>query len=882
MREPVLRPYRMLLLLLPRALRRQFGADMEATFRERLVAARSTRVRAWIWTRGIADILTQAVLDRIRGAHHGTKEMGGGTATIGQEAGWAIRHLSRSWLISAIAMLTLALGIATSTATFSVVDAVLLKELPYHDARRLVVVWPETTFNTAMVADVTAKVPALESVTGVAPWNLTLTGVADPLEVRANRVSPSHFSLLGATPELGRGFEPGDGLPGAPPVVILSHGFWMRVFGGDPGVIGRTISLSGPEANTRTVVGVMPGSFRPVSGRPEVWVPLTHDPSVPPAQDGTWYVNLKIGRLAAGATVEQAQRELRRYAVDLRRQLRLLPEEQVASASIRPLQQYVTRAVGPILWATLGAVALVLLIACANVANLMLAKGEAREQEIAIRAALGASRRGVARMLLTESAVLGGLGGGLGVALSYPLLHTMLAFAPSSLPHLDEVRLNGGVLIFALGVTVFSTLASAILPVLRLSRVDAIASVGHGSRGAGRRLGSRWSRVLVGAEMSLALIVVVGATLMLRSLTKLKAVDTGLDARGVLVLRPAPPTSRYSDAAASLAYNQAVLERVAALPGIERAGGVDLLPGTQDNSSFPTWPEGLDPSDRAQVPFVNFRIVTPGYFATVGIGVKQGRDFTSADDATSQKVMVVNQAFVNRFWSGLEPIGKSVRTLRKDGDRYTVVGVVGDVRQAGLAEAPAPAMYVTQPQWGGSHRLWVVARVARGSPLDQAAAARQAIWSVDADVPIPEVSTLEAVFDQSAETTRFLTLVLSAFAGMALFLGSIGVFGVTTFTVRRRLPEFGVRIALGSSRAGVVQVAMSTCLLPVTVGLAVGLAGAMVASAALRSVLYGVGARDPATFLLALAVLFAVAMLGALLPGLRGSRVDPSTALNER
>ena len=874
------RIYRLLLRLLPRALGERFGADMSAVFAHRLHGARSATERAKIWTLGIADILLHALLDRVPRTLPPGKRGGDGSFLETLNLRWAFRSLLRSRSHSLIAILTLTLGIGSATATFSLVDTILLKGMPFRDPDRLVVLWPETVFNTAMISEVLEGVPALESATGVSSWTLTLTGLGDPVELNANRVSPSHFRVLGVSPALGRGFEPADGLPGAPGVVVLSHGFWMGALGGDPEVLGGEISMAGAETDTRTVVGVMPPNFKPPFGSPSVWVPLTHDPSVRAEQDRTWYVNQRIARLVPGATAEQAQAQLRRYAVELKTRLPLLPEEQVAGATVRPLRTYVTRTVGPVLWVTLGAVCLVLLIACVNVANLVLARGESRERSLAVRVALGAGRGRVTTMLLAEGALLSLLGGGLGVALSFGLVHAVVGLAPAGFPRVDEVGVNGVALLFALGVTAVTTVASGLAPAIRLGRVDAMAALGRAGRSASSRRVPRLSLVLVGVEIGLAVVVTVGSTLMLRSLERLTSVDVGLDGQGVLVVRTAPPTSRYFDPAVSIAYNQEILERVAALPGIEQAAGISLLPGTRANSSYPTWPDGLGETGDAQVPFVNFRVVTPGYFETVGTNLLLGRSLTRADNGTSQKVMVVNQAFVDRFWPTRDPIGLSVRTLLRNGDPYQVVGAVGNVRQAGLGDGPVPEMYVTQPQWGESQRLWVLARVSVGSPLDHAASVRDAIWSVDADIPLSEMGDLESVYDRSAATTRFLTLVLTSFAGVALLLGAIGVFGVTGFTVGRRLPEFGVRIALGSTRVEVLRSALGPCLLPVGAGLVGGLGIALASSVALRSVLFEVEPHDPATFAVAAATLASVALLAALLPAWRASGVDPVTVLS--
>lgn len=874
------RIYRLLLGLLPRELRDRFGADIGATFADRLRNARSVPERARIWVQGVADILVHSFLERVPRADPGRGHGGDGRWIEAQNLRWALRSLLRSRLLSSIAVLTLTLGIGATTATFSVLDTILLEGMPYPDPERLVVLWPETTFNTAMVADVLGAVPALESATGVSGWNLTLTGVGEPVEVAANRVSPSHFRVLGVSPVLGRGFEPEDGLPGAPGVVILSHRFWMRAFGGDPRVIGRALSMAGAGTDGRTVIGIMPRDFRPPFGSPAVWVPLTHAPSVSADQDPTWYVNRCIARLVPGATVGQARAQLHSYALGLQNRLPLLTDEQVAGATVRPLRAFVTRAVGPVLWVTLGAVSLVLLIASVNVANLILARGESRKRDLAVRAALGAGRGRVTRLLLAEAALLNVIGGGLGIGLSSGLVRAVVALAPPGFPRVDEVGVNGVALLFALGITVLATVASGLVPAIRLGRVDATAALGRSGRGTASGRPPHLSVALVGVEMALAVMVAVGSTLMLRSLERLTAVDTGVDGKDVLVLRTAPPRSRYADPTAALEYNREVLERVAALPGIESVAGIDLLPGTGATSTYPTWPEGLDAEGDAEVPFVNFRVVTPGYFETVGTDLLLGRALSPTDDPTSERVMVVNQAFVDRFWPAGEPLGRAVRTLRADGARYRVVGVVGNVRQAGLADAPAPEMYVTQAQWGEGRRLWVLARVGAGPPLEHAPAVRDAIWSVDAEVPISGVGDLESVYDRSAATTRFLTLVLTSFGGVAMLLGAIGVFGVTGFTVGRRLPEFGVRIALGSTRGEVLRTALGTCLLPVGAGLGAGLAVSLVSSVALRSVLFEVEPRDPATFVVTAATLFTVALVAALLPAWRGSRVDPVTVLN--
>jgi putative ABC transport system permease protein len=546
---------------------------------------------------------------------------------------------------------------------------------------------------------------------------------------------------------------------------------------------------------------------------------------------------------------------------------------------VQPLAAYVVGDFGPVLWVTLAAVSLVLLIACANVANLLLARGEARGADLAVRTALGAARSRVIRMLLAESAILAGLGGALGILLSFGLVRLVVAAAPADFPRIREVAVDGSVLAYAVGATVVAALLAGLVPALRASRVDATASLRGATRAASGRRGSRLTLAVVGIEVTLAVVVTVGSGLMLRSLQRLSGVDTGLDTHGVVVLHPTPPGGRYPDGAAFQTYYSQVLERVRAVPGVESAGAIHLLPGTLGNWSFPTWPEGVDIPEGSAVPSVNFRVIWPGYFETVGMRPARGRLLEATDGADDEKVALVNQAFVDRFWPGQDAIGRTVRMFSSTGDAYRVVGVVGNVRQHGLAREPRPEMYFTHRQWGWNMSFWIVARVRGDAPLEHAAALKQAVWSVDRDVPVTGLDELARVFGSSAATTRFLALVLSSFGALALALGAIGVFGVTAFTVARRAPEFGVRVALGASRAGVLRTALTTCALPVGIGVVLGLAGAAAASRALRSVLFGVEPSDPVTFASVAATLVVAALFASLLPAWRASRVDPVRVL---
>jgi putative ABC transport system permease protein len=599
--------------------------------------------------------------------------------------------------------------------------------------------------------------------------------------------------------------------------------------------------------------------------------------------DDSWYVNQRVARLAPGATVARANAEVKEHARRMQERLpTIFDDEEVATATVQPLHDFVAGGTGSVLWVAFGAVSLVLVMACANVANLLLARGEARGRDLAVRAALGAGRRRVAFPLLAESGLLSVSGGALGVALAYGLVSAAVRLAPEDFPRIAEVGVSRAVLVFALAATVLTTVVAGLVPALRASRVDATASLGSSVRGTGRRVASPVSAALVGIQVALAVVVAVGSGLMLRSLGALLAVDAGLVGEGVLTFRPNPPGGRYPDGEAFLEYYDRVTERVAAVPGVESVGAIHLLPGTENNWSFPTFPEGVDIPAGSPVPSVNFRAVRPGYFETLRIPLRTGRLLGAADRADSEPVALVNEAFVARFWPGEDPLGRTVSYFRRDGTAYRVVGVVADVRQHDRAAEPRPEMYYAHAQvpWN-QMAMWIMARVRTGAPLDYAEAVRAAVWDVDADVPIAGMDDMSAVLGRSTRTMRFLAFLLTGFGLLALILGGIGVFGVTAYTVGRRLPEFGVRIALGSSRAQVLGTALLHGVVPVALGLVAGMAAAALSADLLESVLYGVTPRDPWAFAGVAGLFGVVALVATMLPAWRASRLDPVAVLSK-
>jgi predicted permease len=877
----VSRAYRALLRLLPDAIRSRFGRDMEEVFLMRLSEARSRMGRAWVWVRAAIDVAGAAAREGWGVITTTLARGGGGMDGWMQDLRYAVRTLVRSSALSLLVVGTLALGVGTSTATFSVVNGVMLKPLPYAEPDRLVAVWPEQNFNAAMVRELLAAAPSLESATGISGWRFTLIGEGEPLEVDGARVSPDHFRVLGVRPALGRDFTDEEGLPGSEAVAVISHGLWVRAFAADPSVIGRTIDLATNDSHGRTVIGVLPPDFRPVRRGADVWIPLLLDASTSIAADSTWYVNDRVARLASGATVEQASEQVRAFARDVHALMdQAIEASTVEVAAVRPLRSELAGDLGPVLWVALGAVSLVLLIACANVANLLLARGEARQADLAVRAALGAGRQRVVRLLLVESVLLGMIGGGLGIALSFALVRNAVRLAPSDFPRVGEIGVDGAVLTWGLVATAAATVLAGLVPAMRASRANAPASLGSSGRSVSARRTFQLATTLVGAQVALAVVVVIGSGLMLRSLHSMMSEDPGLDGEGVLVLRPSPPEGRYPNGLAFHAYYDQVLERVRALPAVERASAIHLLPGTPDNWNFPTFIEGVEIVAGQVIPAVNFRVVWPEYFETVGQRLIQGRSLARTDDGDAELAVVVNQAFVEHYWPGEAPLGRELRLFSTEAEAHRVVGVVEDTRQHGLSREPLPEMYFTHAQVPWNMSFWIVARVRGDEPaLAHADDIRAAVWSADPAVPIGGTDELARVMDSTAATTRFVTVVLGAFGALALLLSAVGVFGVTAYGVGRRIPEFGVRVALGASRGDVVRSALAGSLWAVTLGLGAGVLAASFATDALAAALYEIEPSDPATFVGVAGVLLAVAVVAALVPAWRAGRVDPVAAL---
>lgn len=805
------------------------------------------------------------------------------TGALRLDVRYAWRQLVGNPGLTAAAGLTLALGIGVNVGMFSLLEAVVLRRLPYPEPDRLVAVWPTKNMNMSMVEVFDAEVPSLAGIAGRSYWTLTLLGDAgrEPAVVNAAVVRTNFFDVLAVQPVEGRSFSPDEGAPSTSDVVILTHSFWQSRYGGDPSVVGRTLRLEGYDHATRRVIGVLPASFQPLHQEPDVYVPLHLGPGHTVTTDSTWYVNNVVARLAPGATVERASSEVRTVAARIRADHpTAADDEEVARAGVVP---YVDVLVGDsrrTLWVLVGAVGLILLIACANVANLFLARGNRRGAEIGLRKALGATRSRIVVQQMVESGMLALAGGAGGVALGAALLAVLEPRVVDQLPRVAGLGLNPGVLVFALAATTLAAIVSGLIPALRSAARDAAGGLRGGSPGvAGRRPGTTLNRSLVAAELALAVVLVTAAALMVRSFRGIVETDPGFDADGVLALRVAPPPARYAARDAQAAYQERLLARIRSVPGVSEAGSIHLLPLSWGNWSFPYLAEDHQPPANAPLPSANFRVVSPGYFETMRIPVLRGRDFTDADDAGAPDVGIINRAFAERLWPGEDAVGKEIRLFGSS--PFTVVGVVGDVRQTSLEQASMPEMYTPVGQFPVASTHYMVRAEPGLDPRSLIPGLRNAVWAVDDDVPIPTLEPLADIVGESVATQRLTAGLLTAFGLLALLLGAIGVYGVMAYVAAGRAREFAIRAALGASRGDVERQALAHGVPALAAGLLFGLAGALAASRVVGGLLYDIEPTDPLTLAGVLALLAAVALLASWLPARRAARAEAAAVLRE-
>jgi len=808
-------------------------------------------------------------------------------ADLWQDLRYGLRMLAKIPGFTAVAMLTLALGIGANTAIFSMVNAVLLRPLPYSEPDRLVRVvsvrlrdGADDNVSYPDFVDWRARNHVFEGLAVFRTGGFTLTGMGTALRLNGAVVSAELFKLLRVAPSLGRPFLPEEDKPGAvsgTDAVILSHGLWQSQFGTDPSVLGRTIKLNG---KSFTVVGVSPPGFQfPIqTDVPDLWTTIAVDGAGKESmitQRGAHYLDV-IARLKPGVTLPHAQAEMSTIVSNLNKQY---PENYPRAAKVVPELGEMVKDVLPALLILLGAVGCVLLIACANVANLLLARGTARQREIAIRSALGASRGRVIRQVLTESIVLSSLGGALGLLLGVGGMGLLTRLIPGEIPRLSEISLDLRLLAFAAMVSLVTGILFGLAPAVQGSKSDLTEALKEGGRGSSEGVHrSRIRSTLVVGELAVAMVLLVAASLLIQSLSCLERVDPGFDPRNVLTFGVHVPAT-YSDAQ-GLAFFRQVVAGIGSLPGVRTASAAVPLPlsGDEMDTSFEI--EGR-PVAKAKRPTTIFNLVEPRYFATMGIPLMRGRDFTPGDDLKARPVVIVSETLAKRFFPDQNPIGQHIKPGISNGypadPMREIVAVVTDVKQASMAENASAEVYVPLAQCPNNSMLVVVRT--QTDPMSIVAAAREKVKTLDKDVPIFAVKTLDEYVGESMAQARFNARLLGIFAGLALALAVVGIYGVISYSVTQRTHEIGVRVALGAGLGDVLKLVVGQGLRLALVGMAVGMVVALPATRLLRAMLFSVRPTDLTTFLLVSLVLFAATLLATYIPARRASKVDPVVAL---
>jgi putative ABC transport system permease protein len=793
------------------------------------------------------------------------------------------RRLLRAPGFTLVAVATLALGIGANTAVFSVVESILLRPLPYPEPDRLVMLWedfsrrggnPKDWFSPGNFYDWREQNTSFTGMSAFTSYSPTLVDDAGAERLRAGAVTQGFFRVLGVDPLLGRTFTADEDTPGRNRVAVLSYGFWQSRLGGAPDIIGRTISLDGEPT---TVVGVMPRGFAfPLLPQSALWTPLGADLANGPRSD--IYLQA-VGRMRPGVTLAAARSDIRSIAARLEKDYPRA--NQGVGAALTPLHETLIGDMRPGLLTLLAAVGLVLLIACVNLANLLLVRSASRRRERAIRTALGAGPARLAADVLVESFLLAVVGAGAGLVLAAWLLDALLALAPITLPSAFTPRLDPTVLAFTIGLAVLTGLAFGLLPALHGLR-DQVAGLKEGAAGSGLGRGGRRLRSgLVAGQVALAFALLVGAGLLLRSFVALQSVDPGFQPRGVLTFQIGLPAAEYSENARVNTFFNDFLARIRALPGVGEAGMVSSVPmsGNDTDASFVI--EGEPAPAPGQGKVIWYRQVDPDYFPTMRIPLLEGRGIQPSDGPDGPRVAVLSETAAQRFFPGQDPVGKRFKPgsdPTRDIPWWTIIGVVGSVRHVGLDAAPKAEMYISQAQ-APRRSMTLVVRARRGDPLRLVPSVRAALHDIDPRLAISQVHTEDAIIGRTIALPRFLTLCLIAFGLMALVLAGIGIYGVIAYTVGQRTREMGIRMALGAGRGDVVRLVMAQGSVIVAVGLAVGLLAALALGRAIRGLLFHVPSADAITFVVAPVVLAGVAILAVYIPARRATRVDPLDAL---
>lgn len=810
-----------------------------------------------------------------------------GFETALQDLRYALRQLRHHPGFAVTAIFILALGLGATTAIFSVVNPILFKPLPYPNARRLVMVWEGKgtggrMVNFATFRNLSEKTQAFESLAAMKPWPASMTGATQPERIVGQRVSANYFRTLGVAPEMGRDFTPADDLFHGPNVAIVSHSLWTRRFHSDPAIVGQAVRI---DDNPYTIIGVMPRGFENVlEPEAQLWGPLQYDPALLP-NTREWGHHLRIvGVLKPGVSAGQARaaaeaiipRFAQEYAAGLS-----TSGGAPSGFLIDSLQADVTQDIRPALVAVLGAVLLLLLIACVNVTNLLLARGAQRRGEFAMRVALGASRGRIVRQLITESLAVSLAGGSLGIVVAEYGVRALVAVSPPGLPRLSAVRVDATAFGFAIAIAAVVGIIIGIIPALHAfggnlqSRAQA---VGRGTSGGHQ--GTR--RALVVAEVALAAVLLVCAGLLLRSLQRLFSTDPGFAPAHVLTMQVDEASHRYHKDDARLQFFQQALDAVRVLPGVESAALTSQLPLSGDSDTYGVYFEKENPSSQHDdIPALRYAI-TPDYFQAMGIAIRRGRAFTDHDTASSPKVAIINESLARREFGDKDPLGQRI-CLRCDVGPdlpwSIIVGVVADVKQSSLAVGEEDEFYLPSSQWYWADNVMSLVVRTHGDPASYTAAVKNAIWSIDKDVPIVRATGMQTLLDDSEAQRHFTMIVFEVFAIIALVLAATGIYGVLSGGVSERMREIGVRAALGASRRNILALIMRQGMALTGAGVLVGIAGAFAATRALISILFGISHLDAATYAGVAVLLLAVSGIACAVPAWRAARVDPSITL---
>ena len=803
--------------------------------------------------------------------------------TLLHDVRYAFRLLAKSPGFTAIAVLTLALGIGTNTAIFSVVNAVLLRPLPFRDPSRLVLVIEKSKYPTITVSyqnylDWRDQSHSFESMEAIYGANMTLTGKGEPERLVARRVTAGFFSMLGISPKIGRNFMPEEDSAGGTPVAILSYGLWQRSFGGSNNILGQTINL---DAQPYTVVGVMPAGFKFFQDA-DVFLAF-HPWAKTLPDDRNWHPGiLPVARLKPGATIAQARAEMQTISKRLEQQYPIYNTG--CSSDVILAHDQLVQSSRPALLLLLGAVSFVLLIACVNVANLLLARASARGREVAIRTAMGAGRVRIVRQLLTESVILSLAGAGLGLLLGWSALGPLLKISASSLPQGAVVGLDRWVLAFTAGVAILTGLLFGIFPALRTAKLDLRETLNESSRGSTAGPGHhRLGNTLVSLEIALALLLLVGAGLLLRSFSRMQDVPPGFQADHLFVADVPVSQASYAKPEQRFEFYDRLVDRARTLPGVLAAGAATFLPVSGGGSVIHFNIAGRPPKSASDFTAAGYRAVTPGYFETLGFRLLRGRLFTPADRENAPAVCIINASMAKVYFPDINPLGQHMQlgaTPVKEIPMMEIVGVVGDV-SPGLGTDPQAEMYLPYRQADGLLPVFQLSMVMRtaGDPLLQTSALRSALSQIDPNQPLVKVRTMEENMATTVAQPRFRAWLIGIFAVLALVLSAVGVYGVMSYTVTQRTNEIGIRVTMGAQPQDVFHIIVGEAMRLAILGVGVGLAAAFALTRLLRSFLFGISAYDPLTFIGVSVLLTAVAIAASYFPARRATLVDPLVAL---